>query len=201
MKIYDFPQGSDAWHKARAGIITASHLAKILTKKDVSKQFDAYENRLVFERLTGHPIDDFKGSYWIERGKELEGDAVKFYEMTYGVDCTHAGLIVNDEGTFGASPDFLVGEDAGGELKCPSPAVHIGYLLKPESLYADYFHQVQGNLFASKRKWWDVISYHPDLKPATYRATPDYAYMARLNQRIKETEQNILNKIAQIQAM
>ncbi|MDE2233869.1 MAG: exonuclease, partial [Patescibacteria group bacterium] len=62
----DVLQGSEEWHKARTGIPTASHFSKIITPKTLklSAESDHYENRLVAERLTGCPCDDFKGSYW-----------------------------------------------------------------------------------------------------------------------------------------
>ncbi len=203
MKIYDFPQGSAQWRKARAGIPTASEFAKVIMPKklELSSEADAYENRLVAERLTGEPIMDFKGTYEMMRGKELEGDAIQFYEMVHGVDCSHAGFMTNDLGTFGGSPDALVGERGGLELKAPGPHTHIGYLLKPDTLYDKYKPQVQGNLFISGREFWDIMSFHPELPPAIKRVYPDEAYHLALSKALDQMEQNILAKIAKIQAM
>lgn len=203
MIIHDHIQGSDAWHKARAGIPTASAFAKVITavKMELSAQADGYENRLVAERITGHPIDDFGGTKWIERGKELEGDAVQFYEMLTGLDCTACGFMTNDAKTFGGSPDALVGAIGGLELKCPAPQTHVEYLLNPKGAYEAYKPQVQGNLMISGRQWWDVMSYHPELPPALYRATPDLAYQAKLKAALDQMEKNIQIKIAKIQAM
>ncbi len=192
----DVVQGTDAWHKARAGIPTASMFEKILTPKglEYSVQAAKYENRLAAERFTGNPQDDFGGSKWIERGKELEADAVAFYEMTMGLEVRHAGLILNDLRTFGGSPDGIVGEERGLELKCPAPDTHVGYFDDPLSLYNEYKHQVQGNLFISGFKFWDVMSFHPEMPPAIYTATPDEKYHEALALALAKLEENVQRK-------
>ena len=196
----DHIQGSDAWHKARTGIPTASHFAKLITAKTLklSAEADKYENRLIHERLTGNPCDDFGGTKWIERGKELEGDAVQLYEMQTGLDVRHVGLILNDGRTFGASPDGLVGDDRGLELKCPKPETHIGYMIDPESLYLEYKPQIQGGIFVSGRKLWDAVSYHPDHALAKFTVEPDKEYQDALAAALVQLEKNIAEKIAKI---
>lgn len=203
MKIYDFVQGTPEWRKARAGIPTASKFSEVITqvRLELSTASDAYENRLVAERLTGRPIEDFKGTREMERGKELEGDAVQFYEMAHGIEAFHAGFITNDAGTFGASPDFLVGDIGGGELKCPGAQTHVGYLLNPEKLYQDYRLQVQGNLLASERQWWDCVSYHPELPPVFFRVERDAIVLEKLSTALETMEDRIQTKVKMIQAM
>lgn len=201
MKIHDLIQGSTAWHKARAGIPTASAFSKIWTAKmnKLSSQADDYENRLVAERITGTPIDDFKGTLWMERGRELEADAVAFYEMATGFECRACGFLTNDAGTFGASPDMLVYKDGklirGLELKCPAPGTHVGYVLNPTGAYDDYKPQVQGNILASGLSEWDVMSYHPEMKPSIYTASIDMDYQVALAAALDKMEQNIQAKI------
>lgn len=196
----DVVQGTDAWHKARTGIPTASHFAKLITPKTLklSAEADKYENRLVAERLTGNPSEDFKGDYWIERGKELEADAVAFLE-TLGLEVRHCGFLLNDKRTFGASPDgIIIGQDRGLELKCPKQETHVGYLLNPLGAYEDYKAQVQGGLFVSGFSSWEVVSYHPDLPPARYIAEPDTDYQFALAAALEQMEKNIVAKIAKI---
>lgn len=197
----DLIQGSDAWHKARAGIPTASQFAKVITAKTLklSSQADAYENRLVAERVSGHPCDDFGGTYWIERGKELEGDAVQLFGMLTGREVRHAGLILCDDKSFGGSPDgLIVGHKRGLELKCPKPETHVGYLLNPTGAYEDYKPQVQGNLFISGFDAWDVVSYHPDFRLSIYTAEPDKEYQAALADALATMEKNIQAKILKV---
>lgn len=197
----DVIQGTDAWHKARAGIPTASMFEKILTPKGLqySAQAAKYENRLAAERFTGTPQDDFGGTRWIERGKELEGDAVQFYGMATGFEVRHVGLILNDARTFGGSPDgLIVGHRRGLEMKCPAPDTHVGYFDDPKSLYEEYKHQVQGNLFVSGFEVWDVISYHPEMPLALYEATPDKEYHEALAAALAKLEENIQRKVKKL---
>jgi hypothetical protein len=205
MKIYDdLIQGTPAWHKVRAGIPTASAFMKILTAKTMklSTQSDGYENRLIAERLTGNPIDDFGGTRWMDRGKDLEADAVAFYEMNTGLECRYVGFIANDAGTFGASPDMLVYKDGilikGLELKCPAPGTHVGYVLNETGAYEDYKPQVQGNMLASGLPEWDIMSYHPEMKPSIYTAKTDIDYQCALAAALTKVEKNIQAKIAKI---
>lgn len=200
----DVIQGTLEWKKLRLGMVTGSGLDKVLTAKTLklSSQSDAYENQLVAERLTGQPTDDFGGNYHTERGKELEQDAASFYEMTTGFEVRSVSFISNDEKTFGCSPDMLVydkGKLVGGlELKCPMQGTHVGYVLRATGAYDDYKQQVQGSLLVSGLEWWDIMSYHPMLKPSLYRVTRDEAYLQALGEALDIVEKNIQSKIAQI---
>ena len=198
MIIHDFPQGSAAWCEARAGIPTASAFSKVITPKtmQLSSQADAYENRCVFERMTGSVIEDFGGSAWTERGKEFEDEARAAYEFKKNVIVRRVGFVTNDLKTFGCSPDGLIGEDGGLELKCPSGTVHVGYLLSKTGAYDDYKAQVQGNMFVTGAKFWDVMSYHPEMRPSIYTATPDLEFHEKLRQLLAEFEENVQRKIA-----
>ena len=91
------------------------------------------------------------------------------------------GFVLRDDGEVGGSPDRLVGEDGGLEIKNPAMHTHIGYLLDPPSLVADYAPQVQGYLYLTGRAWWDVLSYNPDLPPLVARVEPDAAFQAALD--------------------
>jgi hypothetical protein len=68
------------------------------------------------------------------------------------------GFITSDDGRIGFSPDGLIGEDGGIEIKSPQPAKHIECLLGgvvPD----DYVLQVQFSLYVSGRAWWKFLSY------------------------------------------
>jgi hypothetical protein len=66
-------------------------------------------------------------------------------------------------------------EDGGVEIKCPSPGVHVGYLLA-NKVPTEYKLQILGSLLVTNRDWWDFISYHPDMESLivrTYRKNVD----------------------------
>ena len=90
------------------------------------------------------------------------------------------GFILTDDGRVGCSPDGLVGEDGGLELKCPSPAKHVSYLLDEQELVDEYTHQVQGCLYVTGRAWWDLMSYYPGMEPVIVRVEPNAEYQKAL---------------------
>jgi hypothetical protein len=173
MRIHDVVQGTTAWANLRAGIPTASQFHKIITPKTrkPSTQAPKYMLTLLAERVMGHPCDEFQSS-WMARGKALEASAVSYYELQNNVDTTPIGFITNDAKTIGASPDRFVGDHGMLEVKCPSEAVHMGYLLG-EDVDSDYYCQAMGQLWIAERMWIDVCSYHPDMPSVVVRVHRD----------------------------
>lgn len=179
MKIIPVRQGTEEWLRARAGIPTASEFHRIVTPTGKpSAQARAYGHRLVAERMTGLADTSQIDTAWMQRGSALEAEAVAWYELERGVTTTEVGLVTTDDGRWGCSPDRLVGERGLLELKCPSAAVHIGYLL--DGLEDKYRPQVQGQLLVSGRDFVDFVSYCPGLPPYTVRTNPDAEYMTTL---------------------
>lgn len=184
MKIYaDVEQGSGDWFKLRLGIPTASCFDQIVTPKkcELSKSAAKYALRLCAERLLNMPTESIEGIGWMERGQELEPDAVRQYEFANEVKTLKVGFITTDDGTIGCSPDRIVLDDnrkIGLEIKCPSPHIHLGYQL---NLIADeYKPQVQGQILVAEFEWVDLYSYHPRMPPALIRTMPDAEYIAKL---------------------
>lgn len=179
MICYDFPQGSDAWKKARLGVVTASGADSILTPGTLkpSKQAAPYMARLVTETLLGAPLDDVS-SQFMDRGTQMEPEARKWYGWDRDCDVAQVGFITTDDGRLGCSPDGLVGEDGGLEIKCPAAHTHVAYNMDPDSLVAAYRTQVQVSLLVTGRAWWDILSFHEDLPKVVVRVYPDDAYRA-----------------------
>ncbi len=183
MKIIQCEQGTPEWFQARLGIPTCSRLDEVLTPKTLKLSTSAgkYRNQLLAEWLVGYPLDFGGSSAWMDRGIELEPEARAFYELRNDVEVETVGCILRDDEMMGGSPDGLVGEDGGLEVKCPALHTHVGYLLDPASLVAEYRSQVQGNLYVTGRKWWDVLSYFPDMPDVTVRVERDETYIAALD--------------------
>lgn len=178
-------QGSESWHAARLGLPTASSFHRIVTPKSgkPSASSHKYLYELVAERLLGTPLDS-ASSEFMERGKALEGEAVAWYELQRGVDTEKVGFVLTDDRRAGCSPDRLVGEDGGLEVKCPSAGVHVGYLLG--ELSEEYRCQVQGGLWVTGRRWWDLLSYNPLLPSALVRIERDEEFIAALESAVGE---------------
>lgn len=176
---YDCLQHSDTWDKLRLGIPTSSMFDKIITPtgKD-SAQWKKYCHGLIAERLTKRRLDAYVSPY-MERGTELEMDAMNEYELQSDVETFPIGFVTNDAGTIGCSPDRLVGENGLLELKCPAPQTQVGYLLG-EELGTDYYPQLQGQLFVTEREWVDILAYHPEIRFVVKRMYRDEAYIAKM---------------------
>jgi hypothetical protein len=180
----DIQQGSAAWLELRAGIPTASQFHRILTPSGKpSAQATDYLHGLLAERMMGHPLVEHV-SLWMQRGADLEGEAVTFYEFQRETTTERLGFVTNDAGTIGASPDRLVGDDGLLEIKVPKDSTHVGYLLA-EPVDQAYYPQIQGQLWIAERQWLDVLSYHPEMPPALIRVARDEAYIAKLSAAIE----------------
>ncbi len=176
MIILDHKQRSPAWLRARTGLPTASKAGRLITPAKYApvsgKAARAFLAEMLAECVIEAPCDSVD-SGWMDRGTELEPRALEWYELTRGVDVQAVGLCLNDERTFGFSPDGLVGDDGGVEIKCLSAKHHMRAWLDLDAVYREYRLQVQSSLWASGRAWWDLVFYNPRIDSVVYRATPD----------------------------
>ncbi len=165
MKVIDCAQGSPEWFAARAGIATASCFADILAKGRGNEEAAARRNlraRLVVERLTGKVVETYKNAA-IQQGTQREPFARSVFESRTGLFVDEVGFCRHDSLEAGASPDGLIDDHGGVEIKCPELAAHLEYLQLPHSVCpARYVAQVQGCMWITGRKWWNFVSYNPD---------------------------------------
>ena len=137
----------------------------------------------------GHPIVQYV-SLDMDRGQNLEAEAVKFYEYMWDVDTTVVGFCTNDAGTVGASPDRLVGSNGLLEIKCPAEHTHVGYLLhKPVD--RSYYPQIMGQMWVTGRRWVDILSYHPEMPPARVRVERDEKYILALAKAVTDFSEEL----------
>ena len=113
----------------------------------------------------------------IERGKEQEDEARKLYAFVADAEPVRVGFIRN--GLAGCSPDSLIGDDGGLEIKSALGDIQLERLQKGE-LPSEHRAQVQGSLWITGRHWWDFVSYSPGLKPLIVRVERDEEYIAKL---------------------
>jgi len=182
VQIIDCEQGSGEWHRARLGIPTASEFGRIVTPAKL--QFAAgritYAAELLAEWALGES-KEFRGTEWVERGEYLEPRALEYYALVEDIEPERVGLCLTDDGSAGASPDWLVGDNGLCECKCPSPAKHLEYLAA-NVVPRDYVAQVQGQLWVTGREWCDFMSYHEDLPTLLIRVEPRADFQAALSE-------------------
>jgi len=154
-------QGTQEWHEARLGRVTASRIADVMMKPTTAG-YQNYRAQLVCERLTGNPTETFKSAA-MEHGTETEPQARAVYTMTTGNPVDEVGFIQHPTlDMSGASPDGLILDIGGLEIKCPQPAEHIRMLTGGE-IQRKYMLQMQWGMACTGRGWWDFVSYSPAL--------------------------------------
>ena len=181
MKIIQCEQGTADWYAARRGIPTASEFGKIITraKGELSKQSRPYMLRLLAEKLLGETLDDIGNLAHVERGKLLEPQAVLAYEVEKGLDTLAVGFATTDDGRYGASPDRLLNEIAGGvEIKCPLPQTQLAYWF--DGFEDDYKCQRQGQMLVCDLDFVDMFAYHPRLPSVSRRIPRDEPFIAKM---------------------
>ena len=181
MNVIDCVQGSEEWRLARLGGVTTSQFHRLITPKTRKPSASAggYLRELVAEWMLGAPLDD-GDSLWMQRGSEMETEARAWYEFQNDVDVRQVGFCLRDDGKVGCSPDGLVGEDGLLEIKVPSAAVHVGYMLAPETLADEFRCQVEGQLWVCERQWCDLVSFNPEIPPALIRCERDESFIEAL---------------------
>lgn len=176
IQIFDtIEQGSEAWHLARLGIPTASKFATVMAKGE-GKTRSEYLRKLAGEILTGEPMESYSNGH-MERGKSMEDEARQTYAFINDVEPRQVGFIRN--GDRGASPDSLLGDAGGLEIKTALPHIQIERLLL-NRLPPEHKAQVQGSMWVSEREWWDFVSYWPRLPQLTVRVTRDEEFIRQL---------------------
>ena len=189
MRIIDCIQGTPEWFEARLGKVTAScfgdALAQNRQKTGPGVTSKKYMRKLIAERMSGEAQESYRNDA-MDRGSEVEQEAREYYEMVNGVIVTQVGFVERDEDV-GGSPDFLVGCDGMGEIKCPDSHTHIEYILA-NRLPPVYVPQVQGGMWVCERKWCDFVSYDPRIEQRPYfciRVYRDEEYIKELANKIR----------------
>lgn len=183
MKIHDsFPQGSLRWFEVRLGKVTASEFDEFMTtdfELRKSQTATSYRYKKLAELLTGSPLPGFGGSWDMEQGQIRQDEAVPWFELEYDLEVNQVAFIETDDGRAGCSPDGLIGEDAGLEVKCPRADTHLRYV-DEGGIPSQYLAQVYGSLWVTGRARWHFLSYHRGLPPLHVVIERDEAIMEKI---------------------
>jgi len=191
-------QRSEEWFALIAGSIGASNVDKILTTKgEPSKQRDDYMMTLAAERLTGRGEVGYSNQVMLN-GIEREAEARTLFEMAQGVEVQQVGCIFKDDLRLcHCSPDGLVGDKAGFEVKNPLSKTHVKYLLG-EKLPTEYFCQVQFSLYVSERETWWFCSHYPGLKPLIIEVKRDENWITKCHAEVISFNQELAEMVEKI---
>lgn len=164
--ILNEEQGSEAWLRARLGVVTASKAYDLLPSK-TSKTFkykearNTYMMELINEVCTGQ-YDEINGKA-LEWGKLNEDSALAAYAFESGNKVEKISLVYKDESKrCGASADFILSDkNHGGELKCPMNGLHHLNFIFEGIVKDEYIAQIQFGMFITGWTHWDFASYNP----------------------------------------
>lgn len=193
IQIFEMDQGGEEWAQARLGIPTASRFATVMAKGE-GKTRAEYMRKLAGEIITGEPMDSYTNAH-MERGRSMEDEARETYAFIHDADIRRVGFIRN--GDKGASPDSLIGEDGGLEIKTALPHIQIERLMRG-GMPPEHKAQVQGNIWVGEREWWDFVSFWPKLPQLKVRVYRDDAYIATMSDEIDRFNDELAEMVERI---
>lgn len=199
--IVDIEQHSPEWFAACCGNVGASTIDKIITADGKrSKQRDDFLRQLAGERVCGKREETYQSQAMLN-GIEREASARALFEMLKDVEVRQVGLIYKDDKKLcHCSPDGLIGNDAGIEIKAPMLKTHVKYLLDGR-LPVEYFSQVQMSLYVSERdKWW-FMSYYEELPPLMLEIGRDTSFIAKLDAELRAFNAELLEIVGKLERL
>ena len=178
LEIIDCEQNSQEWVQARCGLVTASRFKDVLAKGE-GKTRARYLYELAAEIMRGYPEPETYTNAAMERGHALEDEARQRFAFENAVEPVRVGFVRRHDLRAGCSPDSLIGDDGGLEIKTALGHIQMERIHRG-TLPSEHVAQVQGSMWITGRKWWSFVSYSPDLPLFHVRVERDDAYIARL---------------------
>lgn len=202
--ITDIEQGSEEWLAMRLGWITASRFSDVISNGRggaPSKTRKSYIYQLAAEALTNQQQESYSNEY-MDWGTKTEPQARAMYEFDSGNTVQEVTFIKwRDSHKIGISPDGLIGDDGGLEIKCPKTTTQIDTFLSGK-MPSYHKAQVQGSLWVTGRKWWDFVSFDPRIDgKASYfcvRVERDEKYILELEEKCLSFEQELIETIKKL---
>jgi hypothetical protein len=194
----DVEQGSDEWLQLRCGILTASSIGKLITPTGKLADNDTSRGlmqTLIAERISGH-VEYVHPSFDMQRGTLDEPYARELY-AEHHAPVTEIGFATLNVGghTLGASPDGLVGEDGGLEIKSRAPKTQLRTILT-DTIPAENLAQIHTCMFVLDRQWWDYVSYAGGWPLYVKRVHRDAKWDALIRAALQSYEQTAADTIA-----
>lgn len=206
-------QHTEQWERARKGIITASIMKHLISKKTDKKTgvvtysvpdtdtSRAYLFQLASERLYPALGDNFQ-SYAMQRGVKDEAEAFNLYSKNYEPLRT-CGFVTNDEHgvLLGYSPDGLtaLSDDAQFEAKSRDPKFQVETIYYDE-MPDDYDIQVQFGLIVTKRKRCAFGSFCGGAHMFVKNIEPDFVMQREIIKAAQQAEKQIQEIVAKVSA-
>lgn len=203
IKYHNYVQGSEEWHAARCGLLTASEMKLIITptlKTADNDKSRAHLYELLAQRITGYVEPSYISDDML-RGMEDEIFARQLYAEHFS-PIEDAGFVTSDEWgfTLGCSPDALVGADGLLEIKSRRQKFQVGTIIDA-AVPDEYAIQIQTQMLVTRRAWCDFVSYSGGLPMIPIRVYPDAKVQAAIVEAAAAFEARLAEKLAAYQAV
>ncbi len=155
-------QGSEAWFVAKLGVLSASKASAIVAKSDSATR-QTYLCELIAQICTG--LHHEFGGTALDWGREHEDAMLAYYEFQTGIKITKVPFIFKDD-TYreGCSPDALVTDKKGCEIKCPWNSANFVQFLLDDSCKPEWKWQNQFTMRVTDAEQWDFGFFDPRMK-------------------------------------
>lgn len=203
-------QNSPEWFAVRCGLQTASMFSTVLSVKsgDDSIGRSRYMRQLAAERVMQAPSPEVYKNRAMERGKEMEPEAVQQYEADTLEDLRAVGFITREVGTgldrfrVGCSPDRLVGEKGLLETKTERPDLFVERLERGVHLLpAEHRPQVHGQMWIADKEWVDLKIFWPKLPRFVVRFVRDDKYIREIEDACERFEFELVRLVERLRRM
>lgn len=202
MKVVRCTQHSHEWFEARVGHVTGSEVASVLNylkRGDESAERRNYRFKIASELLTGVAQGQGYVSAAMDWGNEQEPFARGAYEVSTNSQVSQIGFVLHETiPFFGGSPDGMVNDDGGVELKCPDTTTHLKWILDGEVPEA-HRDQMYTYMALTERRWWDFASFDPRPRDPRY-----HLFIKRLDwndERIDQIESGVKQLLSEVHEM
>lgn len=169
-KIRGSEQGSGVWLQTKLGVVSASNAYRAVAKKDSDTRW-TYIYELVSQVESG--VTEEINSKYLEFGAQHEGAAKALYELTTKKTITPVAFIFKDESfRCGASPDGIIEDQHGLELKVPYTGVNYAKFFCSDSIKSEYQWQCQFSMWVTGAQSWDYANFSPNSKTKPFKNFP-----------------------------
>lgn len=158
------PQGSEGWHAARRGALTASMFKVCRDRKQdgvFTEKALNYARDTARMRFGGNAPDVYVNSA-MRFGTEQEPLCRQAYELQTGLMVTEVGFAHTFDRKFGCSVDGLVHPDGMVEIKTLVSSATLFDVLVDGDI-SEYIDQINGCMWLLGLKWCDLCLWAPDL--------------------------------------
>ena len=147
MQVIEVEQGSDEWKQLREGKLTGTKIGSIYAKSRKQDEMFDYNKHLMgfYELLAERLTDSDDLTSGIERGSELESEALRVASDELGIDFVHGNVWELDENHIESPDGYTKDLKMAIEIKCLSSARHIQAIYEDippsdyRTEYANYF--------------------------------------------------------------